>query len=92
MPVLEIEVVKDAIFIAGKQLRKVSEIEGGHVHYLSKGTKPKHPFEQWGGGHPASSPPKLDTFIGAVDHLLTAAEIDEFITEGVLIPADRRGR
>jgi hypothetical protein len=98
MPVPESEIIENAIFSTmqsgqvGAQLRKVTQVEpNAHrsVRYLSKGTKPKHPLERWQEGHLRSSPPSMASFIATVDHLLTRAEIDDFIADGVLVPEDR---
>ena len=73
MPISEANVTVDGVYITSTdQLRKVTRIEDGKVHYWSAGANTKNP---WNYGHSKAGPPSMDAFVHAVDRKLDDKEI-----------------
>ncbi|EGQ8527913.1 hypothetical protein RH824_004543 [Vibrio parahaemolyticus] len=69
MPIKISDIVTDGVYEtdAGQQ-RKVTKIDGGRVHYLSRGKDPSKP---WSPGHTIANPPTLSTFANACASVLS---------------------
>lgn len=81
------QLVQGSIYItAGEQLRKITGMRGGKVHYQSKSGK--EPNRPWDEGQLATHAPSVETFCADVDHRLTLAELETLIATGVLTAAD----
>ena len=69
MPIRISEVVVGGTYgTATNQERRVTKIDGGKVHYESRGGNAKG---DWIFGHPISSPPSLESFAEACDRVLS---------------------
>jgi hypothetical protein len=81
------QLVQGRIYItAGEQLRMITSMSGGKVHYQSKSAK--QPNRSWDEGQLAANAPSVETFCADVDHRLTLAELETLIASGVLTAAD----
>ena len=81
------QLVQGRIYITGgEQLRMITSVSGGKVHYQSKSGK--QPNRPWDEGQLATNAPSVETFCADVDHRLTLAELETLIASGVLTAAD----
>lgn len=69
MAILESDVVVGGIYAtSSNQHRRVTKIEGGNVHYESRGGNVQN---EWSYGHTKAAPPSLEKFAEACSEVIS---------------------
>lgn len=87
MPVQIDHVQVGAFFVTtNQQLRKVTQIAGGRVHYLCKSAR--IPGRKFDPGHTNANPPLIDSFIPECERLLSETEVRCLRSMNIILPGE----